>query len=207
MTTTEETMRTSWTLVARVKNREDQDSWREFYDFYRGLIAGVARRAGLTESEAEDAVQETMLSVSRSIQQFVASPERGSFRAWLLKLAGWRIQDQLRKRLPLEAGGSPATSSSTTPTIERAPDGNEPDWAGLCDAEWRERLARQALRELRVKVKAEHYQVFYLVAVEGKSVSEAAGMVGRSKAQVYLIRHRVAKTLRAIVKRLEKRLE
>jgi hypothetical protein len=33
----------------------------------------------------------------------------------------------------------------------------------LCGAEWKQRLMQQALRELQLEVKAEHYQVFHLV--------------------------------------------
>ena len=56
----------------------------------RGVIVGVARKAGLREDEAEVALQETMASVSRKIGDFEADPARGSFHGWLFKLAGWR---------------------------------------------------------------------------------------------------------------------
>ena len=77
--------------MARLKNLDDGDRWQEFYQLYRGLIVGVARRAGLRESEAEDALQATMASISKNIANFEADPARGPFHAWLLKLARWRI--------------------------------------------------------------------------------------------------------------------
>ena len=47
-------------LLSRLKDWEDQTSWREFFDTYGRLIYGVARKAGLADAEAQDAVQETL---------------------------------------------------------------------------------------------------------------------------------------------------
>jgi RNA polymerase sigma factor (sigma-70 family) len=205
----EETLKTSWTLVARLKNVDDNESWQEFYEVYRRLIVGVALRAGLQEEEARDVMQETMRSFSEHIQdgKFVADAAHGSLRAWLLNMARWRIQDQLRKRLPVAAGsGAPPNGTATTPTVERVPDPREVDLEGLCDAEWKEQVMEQARGKLQLQVKAEHYQIFHLLTAEEKSVAEVANMVGHSKAQIYVVKHRVTRALKKIVKRLEREL-
>src|SRR6266571_3202844 len=143
-----ETLRTSWSLVARLKNTGDQESWAEFDELYRPLIFGVAMRAGLREEEAKDVVQETMGSMSKHIQDFVASKERGSFRAWLLKMARWRISDQFTKRLPNAANDDPpGHGTARTATIERVPNARETDLVVLCDEEWTRRLRELALKE------------------------------------------------------------
>jgi len=202
-----ETLRTSWTLVARLKNLDDQTSWEEFHALYRPLIHGVAVKAGLRPDEAEDAVQETLAAMAKHIQGFVPSPERGSFRAWLLKIARQRITDRFRKRLPGAATSEPMThGTARTPTVERVPDGHEVDLEALCDAEWERWLTKKAMQELQLEVKAEHYQIFHLLTAEQKTVEEVARMVGRNRARIYVIRHRVGNALRKIVKRLEKRL-
>jgi RNA polymerase sigma factor (sigma-70 family) len=203
----ERTLYTSWTLVARLKNVGDHEAWREFYDLYSRLVVGIALKAGLRQDEAEEALQETMSSVSDHIQDFEADPARGSFRAWLLQMARWRIRDQIRKRLPIAAGrGETSAATATTPTVERVPDGQEVGLEGLCDAEWIERLKEQAFKQLQFEVKAEHYQVFHLLLIEQKSPVEVARMLGRNTAQIYLIRHRVGRTLKKIVRRLEQKL-
>src|SRR5438876_10723498 len=85
-------------LLARLKDWQDQSSWREFFDIYWKLIYGVARKAGLNDAEAQDVVQETMASVAKHMPTFKYDPAVGSFKAWLLKMTRWRITDQLRKR-------------------------------------------------------------------------------------------------------------
>ena len=89
-------------LLGRIKSWEDADSWEDFTQTYWKLIYGVARQSGLTDDEARDVVQETLLGVARKIHEFESSPERGSFKNWLLNLTRWRIVDQFRKRLPVD---------------------------------------------------------------------------------------------------------
>ena len=202
----DETLRTSWTLVAQLKNLDDHVHWQEFYELYRGLILGVARKAGLRDDEAEVVLQETMTSVSRNIGGFEANPSLGSFHSWLLTLARWRVMDQLKRRLPLACVDSPPTSSSATPHVERIPDPREADLIHLCDAEWRSQLLEKAMKQLQVRISADAFQVFHLITVQQKSAAEAAQLLGKSRAQIYLMRHRAGLALKKIVRELEKRL-
>src|SRR5260370_35090593 len=91
---TDELIPTRWTLIKRLKHWDDHESWREFFDLYWKLIYGVALKSGLTPAEAQDVVQETIISVCKNIKQFKADPAYGSFKSWLLKLTRWRGLDQ-----------------------------------------------------------------------------------------------------------------
>src|ERR1051325_187335 len=94
----DELIRTRASLIDRLKNWEDHKSWREFFDTYWKLIYGVARHAGLTDAEAQDVVQETMLHVAKKMPKFNYDPAIGSFKAWLLNKVRWASIQQLRKR-------------------------------------------------------------------------------------------------------------
>jgi RNA polymerase sigma-70 factor (ECF subfamily) len=201
----EGTWATSWTLVARLKNVDDQDAWRQLYDLYSRLVFGVALKAGLQPAEAEEVLQETLASLSRHIQEFRADPARGSFRAWLMQMARWRIRDQFAKRLPTAAPASSEEESAATPLLDRVPE-QPVNLERLCDAEWRERLREQAFRQLQLEVTAEQYQIFYLLMVEEKSAAQVARMLGRTQPQIYVIKHRVGRALKKIVRRLEAKL-
>src|SRR5262245_39800441 len=65
-----ESLKTRASLIARMKDHEDDRSWNDFFDTYWKLIYGVARKAGLSNDEAQDAVQETLASVARHIPDF-----------------------------------------------------------------------------------------------------------------------------------------
>src|SRR5438874_12803907 len=82
---------TRWTLIQRLKKWDDEESWREFFDTYWKLVYGTALKAGLTEVEAQEVVQETVISVCRNIGNFRATPEACSFKGLLLQLTRWSI--------------------------------------------------------------------------------------------------------------------
>jgi DNA-directed RNA polymerase specialized sigma24 family protein len=72
----DELIPTRQTLLSRLKDWQDQASWREFFDTYWRLLYGVALKAGLTEAEAQDVVQETMLAAARNMPGFTYGPPR-----------------------------------------------------------------------------------------------------------------------------------
>src|SRR5271154_3734366 len=89
---------TRQSLLSRLKDWNDQESWRVFFDTYWKLIYNAAIKAGLTDAEAQDTVQETVISVMKSMPDFQYDAKKGSFKGWLLSLTKWRITDQFRKR-------------------------------------------------------------------------------------------------------------
>src|SRR2546428_12249251 len=93
-----DSIRTRYSLLNRLKDLGDQTSWQDFFDTYWRLIYNVAVKAGLTDTEAQEVVQETVIAVAKKIAGFKADPARGSFSAWLMYTTRWRIADQFRKR-------------------------------------------------------------------------------------------------------------
>ena len=51
-------------LVERLADWGDQRRWQEFFDTYWKLIYSAARQAGLTDTEAQEVVQETVITVA-----------------------------------------------------------------------------------------------------------------------------------------------
>src|SRR5438445_11386010 len=94
----DELIPTRATLLHRLKDWQDQSSWQQFFDTYWKLIYSFALKSGLTEQEAQDAVQETLLAVAKRMPSFHYDPALGSFKYWLLQLTRWRVADQFRKR-------------------------------------------------------------------------------------------------------------
>src|ERR1043166_879954 len=94
----EELIPTRQSLLSRLKDYGDDESWHDFFHTYWKLIYGMATRSGLTEVESQEAVQETIISVSKHMPGFEYDRAKGSFKGWLLQMTKWRIQDQFRKR-------------------------------------------------------------------------------------------------------------
>ena len=73
----DELIPTRRSLLSRLEDWDDQESWREFFNTYWKLIYGVALRAGLSDAEAQDVVQDTVVAVARKMQDFRYDPGRG----------------------------------------------------------------------------------------------------------------------------------
>src|SRR5512133_326784 len=179
-------------LLSRLKNWQDNESWTTFFDTYWRLIYTTAIKAGLTETEAEDVVQETVFSVCKSIPQFKYDPACGSFKSWLLKLTAWRIGDQMRKRnrrpeLPQASYGEMAAKGS----LEAVPDPAYPAIEAVWDEEWENNLFEAAIERVKRKVDSKHYQAFDLSVLREWPVPRVADALKMSRASVYVARHRV----------------
>jgi RNA polymerase sigma-70 factor (ECF subfamily) len=157
-------------------------------------------RSGLTETEAQEVVQETVICVAKNIHKFKRGPEHGSFRGWLRNLTKWRIADQLRKRtrLPSEAGRPAPSQEQIAETVEATCD-------QLWDHEWKESLLKTALERVKRRVKEEHFHVFDLYALRQWPVSEVARTLGISIPAVYLAKHRVAALIKKEIKSLQEK--
>lgn len=139
-----ELLPTRRSLIERLRDWEDQSSWRDFFNTYWKFIYGVAIRSGLSDFEAEDVVQETVLSVVKKMPEFVYDPAKCSFKGWLMHVTRLRIMDQLRRRQPaFHQPPEGDADSQRTPTVERVPD---PAAGAELDAAWDEEWHSQKRR-------------------------------------------------------------
>jgi RNA polymerase sigma factor (sigma-70 family) len=199
--------RTRVTLIRSLKNLEDQASWQEFFETYWRLIHGLARKSGLTDAEAQDVVQETMLAVAKHMPTFTYDPKIGSFKAWLLNMTRWRIQDQFRKRCKLEVTSSGAGASDTqTSFINRVADPAGKKFDETWELEWQQNLLRTALDAVKRRLAPRKYEIFDLYVNKGWTPEKVAENFGISVDQVYLAKHRVTQLVKSEVERLEKKM-
>jgi RNA polymerase sigma-70 factor (ECF subfamily) len=199
----EDSLATRASLLARLKDWGNGGSWREFFDAYWQLIYRVATRSGLTETEAQDVVQDTLLAVAKHIKEFKYDPARCSFKSWLLLITRQRIIWQLRKRLPVgphSAGGD--TGTARTSTVERIADPNAVDLDELWDIEWKKNHTSAAVERVKRVVSSRQFQIFDLYALQGWTPQEVARTLRISVAQVYLAKHRVSAVLSKELKKV-----
>jgi RNA polymerase sigma-70 factor (ECF subfamily) len=199
----DEVIRTRATLLNRLKNFSDQASWQEFFDIYWKLIYGVARKAGLSDAEAQDVVQETMVSVAKHMPAFKYNPAIGTFKAWLLTLTRWRIVDQLRKRGPFARHQADDGDTARTATIERIADEKSPDMTAIWDADWEKTVLEAAMIRLKRRLDPQKFQIFDFYVNREWPPEKVAQTFGVTVNQVYLVKNRVTDMLRDEFQRLE----
>ncbi len=199
--------KTRLTLIERLKHWSDERIWQDFFDAYWKLIYGVALKAGLTHDEAQEVVQETIITVAKKIKDLKYDPALGTFKGWLLNTTRWKIHDQLRKRQRPDAPKARrADDTSTTDPVNRIPDPAGFDLEAAWDDVWRKNLVDEAIRKVKGRVNAQQYQMFHLNVLKEMPAAKVAKALGVSTAQVHLAKHRVTAQVRKEVKRLEKEI-
>jgi len=162
----------------------------------------VARKSGLNDAEAQDVVQETVITVAKKIDKLRYDPAVGSFKGWLLNIARWRIADQFRKRAPSQDQIGYTSDEGRTATIERIADSNAESLDELWEEEWQQNLLAAAMTRVKKKVAPKHFQIFDCSVRKEWPAQKVAAALGVSVGQVYLVRHRVAALLKKEVKNL-----
>lgn len=194
-------------LLERLKNSEDQQSWLEFFNTYWKLIYNVARQMGLSDAEAQDVVQETLIAVAKKMGQFKTDPARGSFKSWLLLIARRRINDQFRRRSPranLAHTGSDATPR--TAMLARVPDPARPPLEAIWQEEWEQNLVEVALQKVKELVSSKEFLLFYQQTFKEWPAAKVAKQYAVSLAQVYVAKYRVSRVLKRELKKLEQQI-
>jgi len=197
-------------LLTRLKRWDNQDGWQDFFNTYWKLIHGVAVKSGLSEDEAQEVVQETIITVAKRIPTFKYDPSLGSFKGWLLTIVRWRIADQYRKRQPFaehHAANPDGEDDRRTSTLDQIPDPAGSSLELVWEEEWRKNLISAACSKAKRHVSAKQYQIFDLYVLKQWPVRKICDTLKVSATQVYLARHRVSKLLKKESALIEKRLE
>jgi RNA polymerase sigma-70 factor (ECF subfamily) len=200
---------TRQSLLSRLKRWDDQESWRDFFDTYWKFLYSVAVKSGLSDDDARDMVQETVVAVAKGLRdgRFKAA-EGSSFKAWLKLIVQRRVASHLRRRrLPLAEPTPDGEETGLTPLVEEVPAPAAGVVSEVWEEEWARNLADAAIERVKRRVGAKQFQMFDLYALKEWPVGEVARTLHANIAQVYLAKHRVTALIKQETERLRKRME
>ena len=196
-------------LLSRLKDWDDQESWKDFFDTYWKLVYGVAIKSGLNDAEAQDVVQETVLSVAKKMHAFKYDPAVGTFKSWLLLITRRRIADHLRKvyrEPPQHMSQRKPDETARTPTVEKAADPASLELDRIWEEEWQKNLLEAAIQRVRRQVDPKQFQIFDSYVLKQWPVDDVKKTLGVSAAQVYLAKHRISALIKKEIKKLEAKM-
>lgn len=202
---------TRQTLLHRLKDHDDATSWQEFFNRYWRFIYSVALHAGLRDEEAQDVVQETIISVSKTINDFEYDRGRCTFKSWLVHLTKCRVADHIRKRArqlpeaPLPNGHNGVAAG--VDLLDQLPDPAGPSLDAMWEEEWQDNLIAAALDAAKENISPKQFQIFHCHVVKGWPVKQVAEALGVNAGQIYLAKHRVGTVVNKEMIRLEKESE
>jgi len=203
----EEFLPTRRSLLARLKNWDDQESWRNFFDTYSKLIYSFVRKAGFGDAEAQDVVQDTIVTVAKYIPKFEYDPTLGSFKSWLLQITRSRIIDHVRKK-QYSRGNQvlPREEPLGTTVLEERAHASEFDLESIWNEEWQNHLLESAMDKVKRLVSPKHYQLFHLHVVKQMPAKAIAAKMKVKLPEIYFAKYKVQRLLQKEIKYLERTL-
>jgi len=183
--------RTTTRLLDALKDLGNEPAWAQIDARYRPVIAGLARRIGLSESDAEEVAQQTLATFVREYRDGRYDRSKGRLSSWILGIArNTALHLRRTNQRPADSAAAP---------LPDVPDERElrPIW----DEERDRTIFDRAMGVLRDEsaVDDRTLRAFELVALRGAPASAAASQCGMSVDQVYVARSRVTKRLRDLV--------
>ena len=183
-------------MILRLQDSADFEAWNAFVEVYGPVLVRVARKHGMQAADVDNLVQEVLLSVANSVDQWNARTDRGSFRYWLLRVARNKAINQLTRN-----GARPKTTSSKVEIDLNELEGSE--ISNDLELAYQREVFRWAAEQARELVEESTWQAFWLTSVEGMSVLEASKTLGVPVGAIYVSRSRVMHRLKCLVKQFE----
>ena len=173
-------------------------------------MVGHAHRQQLVRAEAQDVLQETLLSIAKKMPGFVYDRQEGSFEGWIRAVTRHRILDQFRLRQPCDAHSESPPVHTDTDAGEAPMSAGVVDpglldgggWDEAWDAAWQATVLEAALQRLRFRSRPEHFQIFHYSFVRELPALAVSRTLGVGLAKVYVVRHRLMRELKDEVARL-----
>jgi RNA polymerase sigma factor (sigma-70 family) len=177
-------------LLERICDWRDDQAWERFVVCYEPQLRAVCRAYGLSGASADDCCQQVWVKLASAIRRFRYDPGR-RFRSWLISFFHSRVRDVRRasRSLWMEL---PMIGEVAIDLDQRGHDADEP-----ADHQIAAMLARaEAVQAaVRGRIAPSSWEVFCLVAIEGRPISEVARSLNREYTTVYRCFKRVSRMI------------
>ncbi len=194
----DDTTRTSPTLLRRIADWRDHAAWQEFVARYDPYIRSWCREYRLDDEFARDVTQLFWMELADKMRSFRYDPGR-RFRGWLRSCFHWRAVDAIRERSREEPDvrslDDPSCTDVEGPLLASEPfivdDEPAPRRLLLLD------LAEQVQAAVREKIHARSWDVFWHISIDGWTTRETADALNMSYLAVHAAHRRVVDRLAA----------
>jgi RNA polymerase sigma-70 factor (ECF subfamily) len=178
------------TLIERIQNPDDTESWERFVAIYSPGIYRFCRSKGIGHSDAEDLTQEVIRAVLGSIGRFEYREGKAKFRSWMYQVTRNIMNTRFGKqsRRPNEDGSTVAQRA--------AENMSEDEEMKRWENDYRARLFEWATGEIKSEFNPRIWEVFWRTAVDGDDPDEVARESQMSRAAVYVAKSRCLARLR-----------
>jgi RNA polymerase sigma-70 factor (ECF subfamily) len=189
--------RTRASLILRLQDAEDIAAWDEFAAIYGPVVFDVARSRGFQAADAENLVQEVFMAVAGSISPWLQRDDRGSFRAWLLRIARNAAIDMITQRATRSLGRDGSEAQVHLENLAA------PELSDALDLQYERTVFQWASERVRASVAEHTWQAFWLTSIEELSIEATAAKLKTRPGNIYFARSRVMARIKELVQQYQ----
>ncbi|WDE98681.1 RNA polymerase sigma factor [Lentisphaera profundi] len=191
---------TRHTLIAKIREQHNEQSWEEFTALYKAYLYSVVIRMGASESDRDDLVQKALIEIWKSLESFEYVPGEGKFRNWIygvtknVCLGHFRSSKRYNNKIQRageDTAFHPLADESSKDEIE--------------ESEWKKHIFKLSWQRIEGELSESYRQVFLLFS-QGKDVNEISTELQLQKNSVHVYRQRVLKRLNREIRFLDDEL-
>lgn len=189
---------TRFTLIQRMKNNPDENSWEDFDRTYRAYIIGIVRKLNYDYHENEDLAQMIMLKLWKGLENFDYKPGQCKFRSWVAIVSRNAViqNAQLnRNKMFKKMDGGVEIENTSLPEIEE-----------IAFEEWKEFILQKAMEATQAQFTEQVFDIF-LKFSNGMKPDDIAEETGVASNTVYVYKKRIEAVLKKEILRLNQELD
>jgi RNA polymerase sigma factor (sigma-70 family) len=190
---------TRQTLIARIREQHNDQSWEEFAELYKAYLYSIIIRMGAKESDRDDLVQKALIEIWKSLPKFEYIPGQGKFRNWVFTvtknicLSHFRTHKRYQNKIQ-KANDQGALEHSLSDDSQE-----------LEEKEWKKHIFKLAWSRIEDDL-SETYKNVFLLFSQGKDVHQISSELELQNNSVHVYRQRVLKRLNREIRFLDDEL-
>lgn len=183
---------TSLSLLDRVTNSADTDSWDRLAELYAPLMQRWLIQYDVQRADADDLIQEVLAVVLQDLPQFDHNQRTGAFRNWLRKILVNRLRNLWRSRkYEPQAKGT----SSLLEQLHQLED-DKSEVSRIWNADHDQHVISQLMEAVRSRFREKTWEAFRRQMFDGQRADAVAADLNMPISSVYVAKSRVLSTLR-----------
>ena len=195
-------VRTSKTLLEKLRVYEDRQAWSQFMSLYLPMIEAWGKRIALPHVDVEELTGRILSKLVEAIPRFNYDPDKGSFRGWLKTITHRELTNFARerqRRLP----GDEATGKSAVYQLLREHAGEVDDLVASLheQSEGLLQSVQDALKEIQnscVGEEQKSWEVFERIFLKDQAIDTVAAEFGLTYHATAMRVQRIKKKLRSL---------
>lgn len=191
------TMTSSW-LLQELKKPQNHTAWEQFVGRYRPMLIGYCQRFGFRGADAEDIAQVILSTFAQAYQDGKYDRDKGRLRHWLFGIARNQLLAATRKRgREVNVAGNP----DQTDFFVQLPD--EQHMTQVWDAQWRDGVLAECLKQVRHEVDDKTYQAFELFVRTEWPARKVAEHLDITENAIFCAKRRILRRMRELIEQIE----